>query len=109
RLWRNSFGGRRFSARSCYLRMRSAVLSLYLGNSIPERLIVRARLGKLVINPERELPISLLQIQLRHCLLNERFLPRTGEYPGFFPWFNALVNRSAGRGRPGVESLLIIR
>jgi hypothetical protein len=63
--------------------MRSAVFSLYLGNSILERLIVRACLGELVVNPERELPISLLQVQLRHRLVNERFRRRTGEHPIF--------------------------
>jgi hypothetical protein len=35
-------------------------------------LIVRARCGKLSINLERELAVSLLQIELGHCLVDER-------------------------------------
>ena len=65
--------------------MRSAVLVLNLGDAILESLVVRARLGELIVHLQGKLPISLLQVQLRHRLVDERLGRGTGEHPVFFP------------------------
>jgi len=57
---------------------------LYFGDAISQRLIVRARRGELSINFERELPVSLLQVQLRHRFVDERLRARTGESALFY-------------------------
>jgi hypothetical protein len=61
--------------------MCRAVGGFDLCNPVLQALIVRPRLGELVINLERELPVALLQIQLRHGFVDERLRRRTREHP----------------------------
>jgi hypothetical protein len=51
--------------------MLCCVGGLYLVDPIPECLIVRTRRGELAIDFEGELAVSLLQVKLRHRLVDE--------------------------------------
>jgi hypothetical protein len=59
--------------------MLRCVRRFYLGDAIAKRLIVRARGGELSIDLEGELAISLLQVELRHRLVDERLRARAAE------------------------------
>jgi hypothetical protein len=52
--------------------MCGCVLSLYLGDSVAKPFVLWARDCELTINLERELFVALLQIELRHRLVDER-------------------------------------
>jgi hypothetical protein len=89
--------------------VRSAVLGLDLGDTILQRLIAGTCLGQLVVHLQRELAIALLQVELRHRLVDEGLRRRTGEHPVFLARFLALVDSRAGRRSPGLERFLVIR
>ena len=89
--------------------MGRAVGRFDLGDLVFQSLIVGPRFGKLVINLECELPISLLQIKLRHRLVDERLRPRTREHAVFFARFDSLVHVRAGWRCPRIERRVVIR
>src|SRR6476469_4418886 len=84
--------------------MRGAILGFDLRNAILERLIVWPRFGELIVNSQRELAISLLQIQLRHRFIDERL----GRRPGENSILLSLVHSRARRSRPGVQRFLVV-
>jgi hypothetical protein len=86
--------------------MRGVIGSLDLGDAIPESLVVRAGLCQLIVHSQRQLSVTLLEIELRHRLVNERLRAGAGGRTLFFPGFSAF--RSPGfdafRG-PGFDAL----
>jgi hypothetical protein len=52
--------------------MGSLIRGFDLGDAILQHLIVRSRLGELIVDAQRELPVALLEIELRHGLVDER-------------------------------------
>jgi hypothetical protein len=59
--------------------VRSRVFGLDLSDAATERCVVRTRLGELTIDPQRQLLVALLEIELRHGLIDERLPARDGE------------------------------
>jgi len=59
--------------------MRSPIRSFDLGDAILENLVVRTRLGELIVDTKRELAVALLQIKLRHCLVDKWLRTRADE------------------------------
>ena len=84
----------------CFLqfRVRGLIGGLDLSDAILERLVVRAGLGELVVHPQRQLSVTLLEIELRHSLVDERLRTRPAEGAFFFPGLDAL-------GDPGFYAL----
>ncbi len=65
--------------------MRRVVRCLDLGDASLERLVVGAGFGELIVHSQRELPVTLLQIELRHRLIDEWLRAGTGEHAVLFP------------------------
>jgi len=84
--------GRRAIHWRCFLqfRVRGLIGGLDLRDAILERLVVRARLGELIVHSERQLSVTLLEIELRHRFVDETLRTRAAERGLLFPWFNAL-------------------
>jgi hypothetical protein len=73
-----------------YFRVRGLIGGLDLRDAILECLVVRAGRGKLIVHPQRQLSVTLLEIELRHRFVDERLRAGPVERALFFPRFNAL-------------------
>jgi hypothetical protein len=56
--------------------VRGSVLGLYLSDPVAKSLILRTRHDELTIDLQRQLLVALLQIELRHRLIDERLRAR---------------------------------
>jgi hypothetical protein len=88
--------------------MCRAIGRLDLGDAILERLIVGARLGELVVHLQRQLHVTLLEVQLRHRLVYEGLRAGAGEHFVIFSRSGALVYVCSGRWRPCVQRILVV-
>jgi len=88
--------------------MGSAVGGFYLRDPILQRLIVRSCFSELVVHLERELSVSLLQIELRHGFVDEWLRRSTGEHAVFFTPLGSLMHVRSRRRGPCFESCLVL-
>jgi len=70
--------------------VRGLIGGLDLRDAILQCLVVRAGRGELIVHPQRQLSVTLLEIELRHRFVDERLRAGPAERGLFFPWFNAL-------------------
>jgi hypothetical protein len=86
--------------------MCGVIGGLDLGDAILEGLVVRAGLCQLIVHSQRQLSVPLLEIELRHRLVDERFRTGAGGHAFFFPGFSAFrgARFNALRG-PGFNAL----
>jgi hypothetical protein len=59
--------------------MRRCVFGFDLGDAGPKRFVVRSRLGELTVYCQRQLLVALLEIELRHGLVDKRLPAGAGE------------------------------
>ena len=65
--------------------MSRVIRGLDLGDAVLEHFVVGAGLGELIVHSQRELPVPLLEIELRHRLIDEGLRAGTREHAVLFP------------------------
>ena len=73
------FLGSGYFARRNFVRVRRCILCFDLSDSATEGFVLRTRLGKLTIYPQRQLLVALLEIELGHGLIDEWLTRCAGE------------------------------
>jgi hypothetical protein len=97
--------------------VRGLIGGLDLRDPILECLVVRAGLGELIIHTQRQLSVTLLEIELRHRFVDERLRAGPAERALFFarfnalrdPGFNSLRRGDVRRWRPSIECIFVVR
>jgi len=87
--------------------MCGVIGGLDLGDAILEGLVIRAGRCQLIVHSQRQLSVPLLEIELRHRLVDERLRTGAGGRAFFFPGFSAFRGPGfdALRG-PGFDALM---